>query len=389
MTGLVVPTASHKRHFKSHLTNHHQTITYRGTVLTNLHQSSIDIILAGQAENGAYAASPTFSQYGYSWLRDGAWIAYGMDCAGQRMSARAFYQWGISTLTRYTAQVDSLLARLAAGEPITEADYLPTRFTIDGALGNEDWPDFQLDGYGAWLWGLVDHCRRHDDTALWGESIPAVTLIVRYLQALWRSPSYDCWEEHRQHIHPATLAALYGGLTAAAAQDAALVPAGLPEAIRAYVLREGVAADGHFMKFIGNENVDASLLWLAVPYRLVTVDDPRFLATLAKIEHDIVRPGGGVYRYAADTYFGAGEWVLLAAWLAWTYIELNRHDDARRLMMWIRAQATPSGQLPEQVCDHTLAPAYYPHWVEKWGTPALPLLWSHGMYLVVESLLEG
>ncbi|HRL12024.1 MAG TPA: hypothetical protein PKX07_09110, partial [Aggregatilineales bacterium] len=66
--------------------------------MPNLIDSSIDVIRAGQSANGAYVASPTFSQYGYSWLRDGAWIAHGMDCAGQRDSARAFYRWGAATL---------------------------------------------------------------------------------------------------------------------------------------------------------------------------------------------------------------------------------------------------------------------------------------------------
>ena len=59
----------------------------------NLYTTSIDIIRAGQARSGAYVASPTFSQYGYSWLRDGTWIALGMDCAGQHASAHAFYQF--------------------------------------------------------------------------------------------------------------------------------------------------------------------------------------------------------------------------------------------------------------------------------------------------------
>lgn len=357
--------------------------------MTDLYQSSIDIILAGQAESGAYVASPVFSQYGYSWLRDGAWIACGMDDAGRRESARTFYRWGISTLLRHGAQVESLLGKVASSSPIGEADYLPTRFTLDGELGMEDWTDFQLDGYGTWLWGLVQHCRRHEDSALWQEALPAVSLVVSYLQALWQSPNYDCWEEHRHQVHTATLAALYGGLAAVEMQDAALVPAGLPQTIREYVLAHCVAQDGHFVKFIGNDNVDASLLWLALPYRLVDVDDPRFLATLAKIERDIVRPGGGVYRYAADTYYGGGEWVLLTAWLAWAYLELGRRDEAVRLMDWIRAQATPDGLLPEQVCDHLLAASYYAGWVQKWGDPALPLLWSHAMYLIVETKLKG
>ena len=57
----------------------------------------------------------------------------------------------------------------------------------------------------------------------------------------------------------------------------------LPEAVREFVLQNGVSADGHFMKYLGNNEVDSSLLWIAVPYRLVEPTDPRFLATVAKI----------------------------------------------------------------------------------------------------------
>lgn len=353
----------------------------------NLTQKSFDIIHAGQATNGAYAACESFSQYNYSWLRDGAWIAYGMDCADQHQSARKFYQWGVHVLLRYTHKVDVLIGKLDRGEQPLETDYLPTRFALDGGLGQEDWPDFQLDGYGAWLWGLVQHCRL-SDFQIWEEARPAIELLVRYLEALWQSPNYDCWEEHRDQIHTATLAALYGGLTAVQEVDPTLVPYTLPTDIRTYILEHCVAEEGHFMKSIGNSEVDASLLWVAVPYRVVTVDDPRFTATLNKIERDIHRPQGGVYRYAKDTYFGAGEWILLTAWLGWVYTELGQPETARELYRWIEQQAQPDGELPEQVSDHTLYPDYYQPWVERWGTPAKPLLWSHGMYLVLQNRLK-
>jgi GH15 family glucan-1,4-alpha-glucosidase len=350
----------------------------------DLHQRSIQIIRAGQHSSGAYVAAPTFSQYGYSWFRDGTWIAFSMDRVGQRDSAEAFYHWGIRVLLAQQSKIDSLLDKLRQGFVPAETDYLPTRFTLDGRPGQEEWTDFQLDGYGAWLWGLVDHCQRADE-ALWKAARPAITLLVRYLESLWASPNYDCWEEHRQHIHPATLAALYGGLRAVQALEAGLIPDGLPEQIRDFTLRHCVTTAGHFCKYIGSDEVDASLLWLAIPYGLVTVDDPRFQATLVKIERDLHVPGGGVYRYRGDTYFGGGEWPLLAAWLGWTYLELGRRAEAHKLLDWIASQADAAGQLPEQVDHHLLAPDYFPQWVARWGTSANPLLWSHAMYLVLEA----
>lgn len=351
--------------------------------------ASITLIRGGQAPSGAYVASPTFSQYGYCWLRDGSWIAYAMDKAGQHDSARAFYQWIGKTLLGQEARFRNVLDKNARGEPLDESDYLPTRFTLDGGIDDQFWWNFQLDGYGAWLWGLAAHLECSPDPTLLAELRPALSLTVQYLAALWHSPNYDCWEEHRTFVHTSTLAALYAGLSAAQRLDPALIPAGLPERIRETILKDCVSTDGYFVKYVGSEDVDASLLWIAVPYRVVEVDDPRFLATLAKIERDLHRPGGGVYRYAADWYYGGGEWILLTAWLAWTYIELGRVHEARQLMNWIEAQATPQGELPEQVSDHLLISSRYAEWEEKWGKVACPLLWSHAMYLIVESQLEN
>ena len=356
-------------------------------ITRDLRQISIDLIQKWQHASGAYVASPTFSQYGYSWLRDGAWTAYAMDRVGQHESANRFYQWGIVVLTAQQPRVEALLDKLRKGITPNETDYLPTRFTLDGALGTEAWTDFQLDGYGTWLWGLADHCQTAD-SPLWQAAQPAIKLVISYLQALWRSPNYDCWEEHRMHIHTATLAAIYGGLQAVHRLDPALIPAQLPTQVCDYILQHCVAADGHFRKYEGNDEVDASLLWISVPYCVVGVDDPRFVATVAKIEQYLHVPDGGVYRYRADNYYGGGEWLLLTAWLGWTYIELEQPERARPLLDWIAAQADADGNLPEQVDQHMLLPDYLPQWIAKWGTSANPLLWSHAMYLVLDSRLK-
>jgi len=353
----------------------------------NLFQKSIEIMKAGQAASGAYVASPTFSQYGYSWLRDGTWIAYAMDQVGEHDSATAFHRWGANTILRYEDAIQSLLGKIERGEALDETDYLPTRFTLESELGQEEWPNFQLDGYGAWLWGLVDHVRNVKPD-LWGEVRPAVALTVHYLEALWQFPNYDCWEEFRHEVHLSTLAALYGGLHAVQEHDPELVPDGLPESIQAFALQKGVSEAGHFQKYLGNDAVDASLLWLSVPFGLVPLENPHFQATLEKIETDLLTKQGGVYRYLEDVYFGGGEWLLLSAWLAWTYLCLGRADDARRLMEWVERQATATNELPEQVQHNLLHPHTYDGWVERWGEPANPLLWSHAMYLIVTQLMK-
>src|SRR5258708_2479530 len=179
--------------------------------MTTLYQRSIAIILAGQVDSGGYLASPNFSQYKACWMRDGALIAFGMDCGGEHASSRGFFSWANRTLTRYVPQIELVLNKLAQNITPAEFDYLPTRFTPEGERVPGAWWDFQLDGYGTWLWALTEHVERTRNRLLYEESRAVVESFVRYLGALWQQPNYDCWEENREHVHIATLAAIYGG----------------------------------------------------------------------------------------------------------------------------------------------------------------------------------
>jgi GH15 family glucan-1,4-alpha-glucosidase len=152
--------------------------------------------------------------------------------------------------------------------------------------------------------------------------------------------------------------------------------------IKQRLIRESVA-DGGFVKSPGSREVDSALLGLAIPYRVVEPDDPRYQTTVARIERELMN-GGGVHRYAADTYYGGGEWVLLTAWLAWHHRLLGSEERARELIEWVERQADEEGGLPEQVPANLNNPMYYPVWVDRWGPVAQPLLWSHAMYLIAQ-----
>src|SRR5258706_8043164 len=153
--------------------------------MINLYQRSIAIIQAGQAKSGGYLASPSFSQYQACWMRDGTLIAFGMDCAGEYASAGRFFEWANCTLDPYTAQIDRVLDKLAHNITPAEDEYLPTRFTPEGERVPGAWWDFQLDGYGTWLWALAEHIERTGNRALYEQTHPVVECVVRYLGALW------------------------------------------------------------------------------------------------------------------------------------------------------------------------------------------------------------
>lgn len=349
--------------------------------------ASLDVIRAGQAVNGAFIAGPTFSQYGYAWLRDGSFIAESLDLVGEHAAARRFHAWVAGVVCDATAGIERSISAVGEGRRPGPADYLHCRYAADGSLGPDDWPTFQLDGPGIWLWALGRHVAA--GSVLSGDLGEAAVLAGRYLAALWSLPSNDAWEESSDRVHTSTLAADLAGLRAllaispAARSEPTIVAAEAEIATR-------LCGPGPWTKWDGSDAVDASLLWIAAPYGLVPPDDPAFAATLTRIEADLVSVDGGVHRYEADTYYGGGEWLLLTASLGRVYLRrggLGDRDGAIRCLRWIEAQAALDGGLPEQVATRALHPEYIDRWRASWGESACPLLWSHATYLALRAEL--
>lgn len=353
----------------------------------NLRDHSIAVIKANQTENGAFIASPSFPTYHYSWFRDGSYIANALDLIGERESSRHFFNWACWAIGLRRKAAERAIAAGRAGQTPDPSDLLDTRYTADGLPGDVQWFNNQLDGFGTLLWTIQQH------VAISGQPMPAdwapaVALLADYLSALWRQPCADCWEEFPDKRHTATLAAIYGGLNSASsllqegryAEEAAQ--------IRQFVLDHGVV-DGSAIKFIGSTWVDASLIHLSMPYRLLAPSDPIMHATVNRLENELLVPGGGIHRYVEDNYYGGGEWILLTAYLALHYIERGEIERAQNLRRWIERTANANLDLPEQVEGHLLKPDRLAGWIAQWGEPAIPLLWSHAAYLTLLHRLEA
>lgn len=346
----------------------------------SLREQSIAIIRRYQAAGGAYVACPNFPPYKFCWLRDGTFTAYAMDRVGHHDSSRRFYLWVHSALQGQADRSDRIVRLLSDGCTPGPQEMLPTRYRLDGNPECDGWPNFQLDGYGTWLWGLAEHVAMTGEVGLLAELREGIEPTIRYLSHCWQMPNHDCWEEFGDRLHPTTLACLYGGLAAINLYLNRADVAALAGDIRRYVLTHGVAG-GRFVKSIGNNSVDASLLWLSVPFTVVDPGDTRMVSTVREIERRLYHQG--VHRYPEDTYYGGGEWPLLACWLGWYYCRTGRPDAAMPILAWVEGCATGAGELPEQVSTHVNVQKYLPKWQERWGPVATPLLWSHAMYLIL------
>jgi GH15 family glucan-1,4-alpha-glucosidase len=302
------------------------------------------------------------------------------------MAAR-FHDWVARVILDRTDGIERSIQAAREGRVPDRRDALHCRYAVDGRTVDDDWPTFQLDGPGIWLWSLAHH-KRFGGTVR-QEHVDAVVLVARYLGALWETPSADAWEEAPERVHTGTQAAILAGLRAVPAITGGMAPeAGDAIAGLERRLLEGTDA---WTKWPGSDAVDGSLLWLVAPYGLVAVEHPRARATLTRVERELVSRDGGVHRYLRDTYYGGGEWLLLTAALGRTYLRRAAPGDRERALAarrWIEGQAAPDGTLPEQVATRALHPARIAEWVHAWGESARPLLWSHATYLALSTELE-
>lgn len=364
------------------------TMTTPQQALRALARRSVEVIDEHQNMGGAYPASPTFGVYRYSWFRDGAFIADAMSRSGHPGSADAFFGWCAGILNDNGEHITRLIERNRAGESVGRDDHLPTRYTLDGQPTGQDWWDFQLDGYGTWMFMLVEHLRRHGRMAetCSDEMQSAIGLCSGYLREFWAEPCFDWWEEDVDGVHVSTLLCIEAGLRSVAefgllGGDEVQRCRSTATAIRQFVLDHGVV-DGHLIKTIGRgDRVDASLISAFVPF--ATFDPASELAqrTYAKICTDIAPDG--VHRYLGDTYFGGGRWVVLAGFVGAFEARTGRAAAGLDRLVWMCGQQTTAGLLPEQVTEHALDPSFIGEWVDRWGEVATPLLWSHAMFLTL------
>ena len=148
----------------------------------------METILAGQSPSGGYVACPTFAPYGFSWLRDGSFIADAMSRVGEVASVERFFDW---------------VARIVERGLGYEA-----RYTLDGERDETEWPHRQHDGWGLWLWTLRQHVQRYGGGSRWRDAAAAA---VAHLERVRKEPCFDWWEE-REGVHAATLACIAAGL---------------------------------------------------------------------------------------------------------------------------------------------------------------------------------
>jgi trehalose-phosphatase len=301
--------------------------------------------------------------YRYCWPRDGALTARALVDLGSYEEAESLLGWMLRVVENTGGHPERLhpLYNLDGTELGPEA-VIETLPGYAGSrpvrIGNAANRQVQLDVFGPVA----------DLIFALGEIRPPapadMTLMENMVEAVarrWHEPDHGLWEARRPPRHY-----VYSKVMCWLTVDRGVrlherrdlpVPAewrALRDQIAANVLEHGWHdTAGSYTVAYDDPEPDAAALWIGLS-GLLAEDDPRFLATVLRVEADL-RSGRTVYRYRWDDGLPGreGGFHLCTSWLIEAYLRTGRRADAEELFEQLLSCAGPTGLLPEEFDPET------------------------------------
>ncbi len=344
---------------------------YRGRWREMVHRSALALKLLTSRKHGGIIAAPTFGlpeqaggarnwDYRYTWIRDASFTVYAFMRLGFSEEANAYVRWvreRVSDCCQERVGLHLMYA-LDGREQLAESE-LPHLAGHGGAkpvrIGNDAYTQHQLDIYGELL-DAVYLANKYGE-AISHEGWANVQTLVDHVCEHWHEKDVGIWEmrDNPQHF-------LHSRLMCWVALDRALRLANkrsLPAPFARWdAARQAIHADiwdnfwdaeaGHFVQRLGSREVDGALLLMPL-VRFVGASDPRWLATLAVIERDLVRDGM-VYRYRSGDGLDGEEGAFTACsfWYVECLARAGRVEQAHLEFEQLLRYANPLGLYAEE-----------------------------------------
>lgn len=345
---------------------------YRGRWREMVHRSALALKLLTSRKHGGILAAATYGlpeaaggernwDYRYTWIRDASFTVYAFMRLGFTEEANAFMRW--------------------VRERVDDCSEAPAHLRILYSLrGQHELPEKSLDhlaGHGGARPVRIGN-EAHEQTQLdiFGELLDAVYLANKYGEAIshdgwrhvvgivdrvcvsWQQKDVGIWEIRGEEQH-----FLHSRLMCWVALDRAIRLAqkrSLPAPFARWnEQRQAIHDDiwsnfwdedcGHFIQRIGCQDVDGSMLLMPL-MRFVAATDPRWLATLEAIEHQLVRDGM-VYRYHTDDGLKGeeGSFVACSFWYVECLARAGRTEQALLEFEQLLRYANPVGLYAEEL----------------------------------------
>jgi GH15 family glucan-1,4-alpha-glucosidase len=326
-------------------------------------------------DTGGIIAAPTTSlpeklggsrnwDYRYVWLRDAALTLQVLVGHGFLEVAHNWRGWLLRAIAGEPSQLQIMYG--IGGERDLFERELPGLPGYDDAspvrIGNGAGDQYQADVIGEVLWALGAARRAGIGESSFSWNLQCA-LVNRLIDQRGR-PDNGMWEirnKPRMFTHSRVM--MWAGLDSAIQ---AVQYEGLEGPVEAWIkardrladeiARHGVSRDGYFTQYYGSREVDASLLLLP-QVGFCRPDDPRMLATVARIEETLMSDGL-LHRYRTSTGTDGldGEenpFVACSFWLVEQYAATGRLLEAEALMDRLCGLANDVGLLSEEYDVHT------------------------------------
>jgi GH15 family glucan-1,4-alpha-glucosidase len=298
--------------------------------------------------------------YRFVWLRDAALTIHVLATHEFEEEVDRWRQWMLRAIAGDPADVQIMYG--LGGERWLPERELPSLAGYQGAspvrIGNAASEQFQADVIGEVMlaFSAARDAGLREDAVSWGLQ----RALLGHLEKVWSTPDQGIWEirgEPRAFTHSRAMswAAFDRGVEAVekhGLRGPARRWAELRDSIRREIEEHHVDhATGAFVQYAGAAHVDAALLQLP-QVGFCAPDDPRMLATVARIEEELVHDGF-VDRYVTETGVdglppGENPFTACSLWLAEQYARSGRRDDAIALIDRVLAISNDVGLLSEE-----------------------------------------
>ncbi|AXK46977.1 glycoside hydrolase family 15 protein [Brachybacterium saurashtrense] len=322
---------------------------------------------------GGIVAAPTTSlpedfggvrnwDYRFCWLRDAALSLEALLAHGHVEAASSWRDWLLRAIAGDPERLQIMYSLTGDRNlPERELPHLPGyEDSVPVRIGNGAAAQYQADVVGEVMIALERMREAGLEETRW--SWPLQKALVRYTARRIDTPDQGIWEmrgEPAFFTHGRVMVWATFDRAVRAVQEHGL-PADaeelaewerLRDRVREEVLARGVGADGAFVQTYGSTEVDASLL--QIPHTgFLPADDPRMLATVARMEQDLRTEDGLILRYRTQGQDGLpGDehpFLVCCFWLVEQYAASGRRDEAAQLMERLLASANDLHLLAEE-----------------------------------------
>ena len=334
-------------------------------------RAAITLKLCAYEETGGIVAALTTSipeygagarnwDYRYCWLRDAFFTVEALNRLGATRTLEDYMGYITNIVAGspdgylqplFGLRFETLIAESEQPALGGYRNLGPVRF------GNAAYHQVQNDGYGSVILAVAQSF--YDSRMLAPGTVETYRLLLplgAQAEARWDQPDAGVWEfRTRESIHTHSAAMCWAACDRLAgiaghlglAQDAERWRRSA-DRMRVGILARAWNADiGAFASTFGGREMDASLLMLA-DTGLIAADDPRFLATVQRIE-ETLRVGSHMKRYASPDDFGEPEsaFTICTLWYVECLARLGRKEEARALFEEILKSRNHVGLLSE------------------------------------------